>query len=49
MTTMSAARTALCSPSAVAEARQTARAFFEALGQPVTGRVRADTLVLGVS
>ncbi|MEY2233837.1 MULTISPECIES: ATP-binding protein [Streptomyces] len=49
MTTMSAERTALRSPSAVAGARQAARAFLEALGQPAIGREQADTVVLVVS
>ncbi|MFD9415180.1 ATP-binding protein [Streptomyces goshikiensis] len=49
MTTMSAERTALRSLSAVAEARQAARAFLEALGQPAIGREQADTVVLVVS
>ncbi|MEU9255427.1 ATP-binding protein [Streptomyces sp. NPDC048270] len=48
MTTMSAERTALRSQSA-AEARQAARAFLEALGQPAIGREQADTVVLVVS
>ncbi|MEN8655895.1 ATP-binding protein [Streptomyces sp. 21So2-11] len=49
MTTMSAERTAPRSPSAVAEARQAARVFLEALGQPAIGREQADTVVLVVS
>ncbi|MFF3089941.1 ATP-binding protein [Streptomyces nojiriensis] len=49
MTTMSAERTALRSPSTVAGARQAARAFLEALGQPAIGREQADTVVLVVS
>lgn len=50
MTTMSAERTAaLRSQSAVAEARQDARAFLEALAQPAIGREQADMVVLVVS
>ncbi|MER6317035.1 ATP-binding protein [Streptomyces sp. NPDC001581] len=49
MTTMSAERTALRSLSPVAGARQAARAFLEALGQPGIGREQADTVVLVVS
>ncbi|MFG2716312.1 ATP-binding protein [Streptomyces goshikiensis] len=49
MTTMSAERTAPRSLSAVAGARQAARAFLEALGQPAIGREQADTVVLVVS
>lgn len=49
MTTTSAERTALRSPSAVTGARQAARAFLEALGQPAIGREQADTVVLVVS
>ncbi|MER6257127.1 ATP-binding protein [Streptomyces sp. NPDC001584] len=49
MTTMHAERTALRPLSAVAQARQAARAFLEALGQPAIGREQADTVVLVVS
>ncbi|MFD9271173.1 ATP-binding protein [Streptomyces goshikiensis] len=49
MTTMSAERTALRSLSAVAQARQAARAFLEALGQPAISPDQADTVVLVVS
>ncbi|MEU3064614.1 ATP-binding protein [Streptomyces subrutilus] len=49
MTTTSAERTAPRSLSAVAEARQAARAFLGALGQPAIGREQADTVVLVVS
>ncbi|MFD9470456.1 ATP-binding protein [Streptomyces goshikiensis] len=49
MTTMSAERTALRSLSAVAQARQAARAFLEALGQPAISPDKADTVVLVVS
>ncbi|MFD5891589.1 ATP-binding protein [Streptomyces sp. NPDC060334] len=49
MTTMSAERTTLRSLSAVAEARRTARAFLDGLGQPAVGPEQADTVVLVVS
>ncbi|MFI8341881.1 ATP-binding protein [Streptomyces sp. NPDC085639] len=49
MTTMSAERTALRPLATVAGARQAARAFLEALGQPAIGREQADTVVLVVS
>ncbi|MFD9523328.1 ATP-binding protein [Streptomyces sp. NPDC059979] len=49
MTTMSAERTAPCSLSAVAEARQAARAFIETVGQPAIDPEHADTVVLVVS
>ncbi|MDX3540805.1 ATP-binding protein [Streptomyces sp. MB09-01] len=49
MTTASAERTALRSLAAIVEARQAARAFLEALGQPAIGREQADTVVLVVS
>ncbi|WP_345206240.1 ATP-binding protein [Streptomyces lavendulae] len=46
---MTAERTALHCLSAVAGARQAARAFLEALGRPAICRERADTVVLVVS
>ncbi|MEU9032599.1 ATP-binding protein [Streptomyces sp. NPDC048383] len=49
MTTMSAERTAPRSLPAVAEARQAARTFLDALGEPTVGREQADTVVLVVS
>ncbi|MCC0093270.1 ATP-binding protein [Streptomyces flavotricini] len=49
MTTMSAERTALHSLSAVAGARQAARAFLESLGQLAFGPEQAGTVVLVVS
>lgn len=49
MTTTSTERTALRPLSAATEARQAARAFLEALGQPALGREQADTVVLVVS
>ncbi|MCY0939835.1 ATP-binding protein [Streptomyces antarcticus] len=49
MTTMSAERTAMRSLSAVATARQDARAFLETLGHPTIGPEQADTVVLVVS
>ncbi|MGY4394707.1 ATP-binding protein [Streptomyces sp. TE12347] len=49
MTTTSTERTALRPLSAATEARQAARAFHEALGQPAICREEADTVVLVVS
>ncbi|MGW7030895.1 ATP-binding protein [Streptomyces xanthophaeus] len=49
MTTMTANRTASRSLTSVAGARQDARAFLEALGQPAMDPERADTLLLVVS
>ncbi|MFI7175016.1 hypothetical protein [Streptomyces spororaveus] len=46
MTTVSAERTALRPLSAVARARQAARAFLEGLGQPAIGREEAGRVVL---
>ncbi|MFD7095808.1 ATP-binding protein [Streptomyces xanthophaeus] len=46
---MSAERTALRPLSAVAEARQAARAFLEVLGQPAVAGEEADAVVLVVS
>ncbi|MEU9234036.1 ATP-binding protein [Streptomyces subrutilus] len=49
MTTTSADSTALHSLAAVAGARQAARDFLEALGQPAVDPERTDTVVLVVS
>ncbi|KAK1179733.1 ATP-binding protein [Streptomyces sp. NBS 14/10] len=49
MNTMCVGATTIRSPTAVADARETARAFLEALRQPTVDPEAADTAVLVVS
>lgn len=49
MDTMCVDATTIRSVTAVADARETTRAFLEALGQPAVGPEAADTVVLVVS